>query len=95
VEEILTEFSALVQWERERIVPASAMRQALTKRQQQILEHIAYDPVSVDALLQRAGGELPDLYANLMKLELGGHIVNRAEGYVLSAPQEDAKMRQP
>jgi DNA processing protein len=94
VDEILEEFPALVEWERER-VNASTTGRALTKRQQHLLEHIAYDPVSVDVLLQRAGGDLPELYANLMKLELGGHIVNRAEGYVLSTSQGDAKMRHP
>jgi predicted Rossmann fold nucleotide-binding protein DprA/Smf involved in DNA uptake len=50
-----------------------------------LLEQIAFDPASVDTLLQRTGSGLPELYANLMKLELGGYIVNRIDGYVLSA----------
>jgi DNA processing protein len=83
VDDILEEFPALVQWERERV--ASGPRPALTKRLTALLTHIAYDPVSVDTLLQRTGRELPHLYADLMKLEIGGYIVNRPEGYVLSA----------
>lgn len=82
VEDILEEFPALVQWERERI--DSGAKPALTRRQQALLAHIAYEPVSVDTLMQRSRRELPDLYMDLTKLEIGGYIVNRGEGYVLS-----------
>jgi DNA processing protein len=84
VEDILEEFPALVAWERERV--AWGPRPALTKGLTALLAYIAYEPVSVDTLLQRTGRELPHLYADLMKLEIGGYIVNRPEGYVLSAP---------
>jgi DNA processing protein len=86
VEDILEEFPALVQWERERA--ETGARPVLTKRQKALLEHIAYDPVSIDALLQRSRRDLPDLYAELTKLEIAGYIVNRADGYVLSGPKE-------
>lgn len=92
VDEMLVEFPALVQWARE---SHEAEKRTPAKRLQQVLAHIAYDPVSVDTLLLRVGGELPDLLAKLMELEIGGHVVNRANGYVLSAPQQDAKMRRP
>ncbi len=82
VEDILEEFPALVAWERERV--ANGPKPALTKGLSALLAHIAYDPVPVDTLLQRTGRELPALYADLMKLEIGGYIVNRANGYVLS-----------
>jgi DNA processing protein len=82
VEDIFEEFPALVQWEQQRI--ADANKQALTKPLRKLLAHIGYDPVPVDTLLQRTGGELTDLYANLMKLELRGLILNRSDGYVLS-----------
>jgi DNA processing protein len=82
VEDILEEFPALVEWERERV--STGPRPALTKRQQALLAHIAYEPVSVDTLVQRSRRELPELYVDLTKLEIAGYIVNRAEGYVLS-----------
>ncbi len=82
VEDILEEFPALVQWERERV--ESGPKPALTKRQQALLAHIAYEPVSIDTLLQRSRRELPDLYSELTKLEIAGYIVNRMDGYVLS-----------
>lgn len=84
IEDILEEFPALVQWEKERV--ANAKKPALTKQAQKVLAHIGFDPVPVDALLQRTRCALPDLYTHLMKLELGGYIVNRPGGYVLSAP---------
>jgi DNA processing protein len=81
VEDIFEEFPALVQWEQQR---TAANEQALTKPLRKLLAQIGYDPVSVDTLLQRTGGELTELYANLMKLELRGLILNRSDGYVLS-----------
>jgi DNA processing protein len=83
VEDILEEFPALIEWEHERA--ESGPRPALTKRQQALIAHIAYEPVSIDTLLQRSGRELPDLYTDLTKLEIAGYIVNRMDGYVLSA----------
>ncbi len=84
IDHILEEFPALVQWEQQRLAAAEDSPE-LTKTLQKVLAHIAYDPVSIDTLIQRTGCELTELYTSLMKLELGGHIVNRAGGYVLSA----------
>ncbi len=91
VRDILEEFPALVQWEQERFA-ATDTGQVLTKALQKLLEQIAYDPVSVDTLVQRTGCELTELYTLLMKLELSGHIARRGDGYVLSASQRDVKM---
>lgn len=85
VEDIFEEMPALVQWERERA--SAGAKPALTKRLKALLAHIAFDPVSIDALLQRSGRELPELYADLTKLEIAGYVINRHDGYVLSAPQ--------
>ena len=86
IDDILEENPALVQWERQRELVRAAAKPALTKAQRKVLAQIAHDPVAVDSLLQRTGSKLPELYANLMQLELGGYIVNRADGYVLSTP---------
>lgn len=86
IDDILEENPALVQWERQRETTQVPARPALSGPLQQVLEQIAQDPVSVDSLLLRTGRELPELYASLMQLELGGYIVNRADGYVLSTP---------
>lgn len=84
VEHILEELPALVQWERQCGAITRGKRSALAPPLRKLLEHIAYEAVSVDTLLQRSGLALPELYANLMQLELGGFIINRAGGYVLS-----------
>lgn len=88
VADILDEVPALLHWEQERVATqeAEGKRGALTKPLRDVLKHIAYDPVSVDTLLQRSGCELTALYSHLMKLELGGFIHNRGDGYVLSTP---------
>lgn len=86
VEDILEELRALVQWERQCGAVAQPRRPALPLPLRSLLEHIAYDPVSIDTLVQRTGSAVPELYAGLMQLELAGHIVHRAGGYVLSTP---------
>lgn len=83
VDHIFEELPALVQWERQ-CGAITRGRAALPPLQRRLLEHIGFEAVSVDTLLQRSGVALPELYAHLMQLELGGHIVNRAGGYVLS-----------
>lgn len=83
VDDILVEFPALVQWEKQ--CTATGARPALPKRLRHVLKHIAYEPAPVDVLLQRTGCALPELYTDLMQLELSGHIVSRADGYVLSS----------
>jgi DNA processing protein len=85
VADILEEFPALLHWEQERVA-ATQEKQKLPKASKAVLAHIAYDPVSIDTLVQRTGCELPALYTHLMKLELAGLIVNRSDGYVLSPP---------
>lgn len=84
VEHIFEELPALVQWERECGAITRGSRTALTPVLRKLLEQIAYEPVTVDALLKRSGTALPELYANLMQLEIDGYIVHRAGGYVLS-----------
>ncbi|HEY0962415.1 MAG TPA: DNA-processing protein DprA [Pseudomonadales bacterium] len=84
IEHILEELPALVRWERECGAITHGSRPALTPVLRKLLGHIAYEAVPVDTLLKRSGTPLPELYANLMQLELGGYIVHRAGGYVLS-----------
>ena len=86
VDDIFEELPALVQWEKLKGGGAGQRKCPLSAELKQVLEQIAYDPVSVDALLQRTGGTVSELYVKLMQLELGGYIVNRADGYVLSTP---------
>ncbi|MEY4640977.1 MAG: hypothetical protein RLZZ227_971 [Pseudomonadota bacterium] len=87
IDDILEEFPALLHWERERADAArEEAKQKLSSAQRAVLACIAYEPVSIDALVQRSGFELPALYGYLMQLELGGFIVNRSDGYVLSPP---------
>lgn len=86
VEDILEELPALVQWERQCGAVSHASRPGLPPDLRKLLDQIAYDPVSIDMLVQRTGRPVPELYAQLMQLELRGLIVNRADGYVLSTP---------
>ncbi len=84
VDHILEELPALVQWEREYGAITHGKRPPLSPALRKLLKHVAYEAVSVDTLLHRSGIPLPELYASLMQLELGGYVVNRAGGYVLS-----------
>lgn len=88
VADILDEISALLHWELERAVEqkTESEKRRLPRPLREVLAHVAYDPVSVDTLLQRTGCELTALYGHLMQLELGGFIHNRGDGYVLSTP---------
>lgn len=84
VDDILIELPALLAWERATEKAAMAAHAALSAAERSVLACIAYDPASVDVLLQRTRFELPELYACLLQLELKGVISNVAGAYVLS-----------
>ncbi|MDC8774199.1 DNA-processing protein DprA [Roseateles albus] len=51
---------------------------ALSREQAQILQLMGYEPVSLDALSQRAGWPVADLSGHLLELELAGEIARLA-----------------
>ncbi len=57
---------------------------ATAKQEREVLQQIGYDPVTVDALIERLNMELPALHALLLRLELSGRIRCEAGRYILS-----------
>lgn len=71
----------------ERIVVESPLvtgDKATAKQEREVLQQIGYDPVTVDALIERLNMELPALHALLLRLELSGRIRCEAGRYILS-----------
>ena len=70
VQDLLEEFGATAQLP----VPAKATRQRSIQREPALLEALGYDPVGLDALQARTGMEASKLLAQLLTLELDGHV---------------------
>ena len=70
VQDLLEEFGATAQLP----VPAKATRQRSIQREPALLEALGYDPVGLDALQARTGMEASQLLAQLLTLELDGHV---------------------
>jgi len=95
-EEIIEELPALVAWERSQTVlpakPCHSMRKdpslapaELPPLAQSVLQHIGYDPVSLDGLLLHCEVTAAELLPVLTQLELSGLVELREQAYVLSA----------
>lgn len=54
------------------------------KHEREVLQQIGYDPVTIDALIERLDMQLPALHAILLRLELSGRIRCDASRYTLS-----------
>ncbi len=94
--EIIEELPALVAWERHQQLqsapgPAAAIesiakaRAKLSPVAKVVLEHIGYDPVSLESLLFQCGVAAAELLPVLTQLELCGIIALQDQAYVLSA----------
>lgn len=86
--DIYVELPALVAWQSEQaggeVVPPAGRKRARTPRQRQLLQHLGYDPASLDTLVVRTGWSVPELLQELMSLELVGAIELQPQGYVRS-----------
>jgi len=83
VDDILEELPGLLHWEQTRLpeimLPVPECSEDLG---QHLLQHLAYDPLSVDALGLRSGLAAADLQAQLAALELAGLVALQSGGYV-------------
>jgi DNA processing protein len=87
VADIFEELPALLAWERQQDSPSAARKAPLDVAARRVLDQVGYDPVSVDALLQRTGGEPGSLQATLIALELSGYVVNQGGTWVRTGTQ--------
>ena len=62
-----------------------------SEHEENILNHIGYDPVSIDTLVERTGLGVGELMANLLTMELKGLVGNMGSGYARSCPAATAK----
>jgi DNA processing protein len=89
VEDVLEELPPLLCWEQQHAAQANTAEAVgnatqLSDETRHVLACIAYDPVPVDMLVLRSGLALPELYAQLLQLEMLALIERQAAGYVLS-----------
>lgn len=94
-EDIVDELTGFVALKRERLMSAKVGHDPspsdcypteqstdLSETECKILEHLGYDPCSVDALIERSGIAVGVLLSLLTELELKGHLANTATGYL-------------
>jgi DNA processing protein len=76
VEDVLEELGALERYRRQHIAPAAAgaAGAALAPELEVLLEHMGYDPVSVDTLVARSGLTADVVSSMLLQLELAGRV---------------------
>jgi DNA processing protein len=95
-DEIIDELPSLVAWEKQRtnaqmssvcpVVTAKCKKKpALADGAASILQHIGYDPITVDMLAVRSDVLMTELLPQLLQLELQGYVELREQGYVLSS----------
>jgi DNA processing protein len=94
--DILAELPALVAWERDQLpsaprcaaeTKAEVPAAALPAHAGRVLEHVAYDPVSVDSLALRTALPMPELLGCLLQLEMLGLVSAREGAYVLGSAE--------
>jgi len=60
--------------------PATMSAPALAPAESSLLQALGHDPVGLDALIARTGTSAADLQAQLLELELGGHVARLPGG---------------
>jgi DNA processing protein len=91
--EIIEELPALVAWERSQQAPPALQQSSqevlsqtkLPPMAKAALQHIGYDPISLESLLFHCGVSAAELLPVLTQLELCGLIALQEQAYVLSA----------
>lgn len=76
-EDIVEELGAGLGFKQQQCEGSGANRQP----EHWLLEHMGYDPVSIDQLCQRSGADASDIAAALLDLELDGMVEQRGSYY--------------